>query len=264
MSNIQETLDSLQPYVIGIRYLEGTALVDVIFKEGWSIPEDKTLKIIKGDNEVNYYMIFSETKGVGLDNLLAYVKRTININQDREKKLELLRTKIVELKEIFKRNSLTKLSNLKFSFGEIETEPTLNEIDIEQPVIILPKVEVVEQPYIEEPYEEEPVQSQPVSQPTKPQQNVNYGTPLEPKVFLDENGHPIELSEDDKEMLEEEARAERNRKLLAHTKPAGPKPRVELPPKRKAQVAMAERDYETDCECGPNEACDKCIDKKDL
>jgi len=29
MSNIQKTLDSLQPYVIGIRYLEGTVLVDV-------------------------------------------------------------------------------------------------------------------------------------------------------------------------------------------------------------------------------------------
>ena len=33
MSNIQKTLDSLQPYVIGIRYLEGTALVDVVFKD---------------------------------------------------------------------------------------------------------------------------------------------------------------------------------------------------------------------------------------
>jgi hypothetical protein len=42
MSNIQKTLDSLQPYVIGIRYLEGTPLVDVVFKEDNSRVRDKT------------------------------------------------------------------------------------------------------------------------------------------------------------------------------------------------------------------------------
>ena len=77
--NIQKTLDALQPYVIGIRYLEGTPLVDVIFKEGWTVPEDAKIKIVKGNDEMNYYMLFSEITGIGLDELLIFVEKTIKL-----------------------------------------------------------------------------------------------------------------------------------------------------------------------------------------
>ena len=80
MSNIQKTLDSLQPYVIGIRYLEGTPLVDVVFKEGWAVQEDPKIKMMKGNEEMNYYMLFSEVKGIGLDELLGFVDKTIKLN----------------------------------------------------------------------------------------------------------------------------------------------------------------------------------------
>jgi hypothetical protein len=63
--NIQDTLDKLQPYVIGIRYLDGTPLVDAVFKEGWTVIEDANIKKVKGDDGLNYYMIFSEIKGIG-------------------------------------------------------------------------------------------------------------------------------------------------------------------------------------------------------
>jgi len=65
--NIQKTLDSLQPYVIGIRYLEGTPLVDAVFKEGWNVPDDPKIKKIKGNDDMNYFMLLSEIPGVGLD-----------------------------------------------------------------------------------------------------------------------------------------------------------------------------------------------------
>jgi hypothetical protein len=71
MSKIQKTLDSLQPYVIGIRYMEGTPLVDVVFKEGWSVPDEPNIKRIKGDESMNYHMILSDAKGAGLDELLG-------------------------------------------------------------------------------------------------------------------------------------------------------------------------------------------------
>ena len=109
MANIQKTLDSLQPYVIGIRYVEGTPLVDAVFKEGWTIPEDNNIKRIKGNEEMNYVMIFSEVKGVGLDDLLGYVEKTIKLNQEREKKHELLRSKVNELKEMFKKYNIPQI-----------------------------------------------------------------------------------------------------------------------------------------------------------
>jgi hypothetical protein len=43
--NIQKTLDSLQPYVIGIRYLDGIPLVDVVLKRVGNY--QKTLKYKK-------------------------------------------------------------------------------------------------------------------------------------------------------------------------------------------------------------------------
>ena len=241
MSNIQKTLDALQPYVIGIRYLEGTPLVDVVFKDGWTIPEDPNVKKLKGNDELNYYMVFSEVNGIGLDELLMYVEKAIKLNQEREKKHDLLREKVNELKEVFKKNSLSKLSRLKFSFSDEDLVPKLDEFDIDME-FSEPQVdnEIEPQPHIEE---------------------VAVATPSQ---YLDENRQPIELTEEDKEILAEEARAERNRQILTNKKQkqSSISKKVELPPKRKIEMAISERDYESDCDCGENDACEKCIDKK--
>jgi hypothetical protein len=249
MANIQKTLDSLQPYVIGIRYLEGTPLVDAVFKEGWTVPDEPNIKKIKGNEEMNYFMIFSEVNGIGLDELLGYVERTIKINQEREKKHDLLKIKVNELKDIFKKTSLSKLSRLKFVFGEEELVPNLNDFDVDT---------MIDEPFVEEQSDvngnEEQVQ-------TNNEANINNVS------YLDENGNPIEMSEEDIEMLEEEARAERNRQIFQKTKrnPISNAARnVELPPKKKTQMVTSFDNYDTDCDCGPTEACSKCINTKDL
>jgi len=250
--NIQKTLDALQPYVIGIRYLEGTPLVDVIFKEGWTVPEDAKIKIVKGNDEMNYYMLFSEITGIGLDELLIFVEKTIKLNLEREKKQELLRFKVNELKEVFKKNSLTKLQNLKFTFSDDDLVPKLNDFDddlLDEP-IQLPK--------------EEPQQSSTITIEPEIQEES-----IKPISYLDENQKPVELTDEDREILEEEARAERNRKMIEAQKDKKNKgnnmsKKVELPPKRKIEMAVADvdRDYEPECDYGPNNACPKCIDSK--
>ena len=255
--NIQKTLDSLQPYVIGIRYLEGTPLVDVVFKEGWNVPEDTKIKKIKGNDDMNYFMLLSEIPGVGLDELLGFVEKTIKLNIEREKKHDLLKVKFNELKEIFKKTSLDKLKNLKFTFAEEDLVPTLTEFDIDDfdeeeiiPQPLPPENLVPEEYSIYDEYEE-------VAE--------SIPTPIEHTAYLDENGNPIELSEDDMELLAEEARAEQNKKYLERknkkTDTRKIANKVELPPKRKP-VLETTIDYNSDCECGPDEACDKCVDSK--
>lgn len=253
MSNIQKTLDSLQPYVIGIRYVEGTPVVDVVFKEGWTVPSDNNVKMAKGDELMNYYMLFSDSPKIGLDDLLGYVERVIKLNLEKEKKHELLRQKVNELKEIFKKTPLTKLNRLKFTFAEEELIPKLNEFDID--LDEEEDIQPMPMPVNEEAYEEEIIE-----QPTQ--------TSTTPATFLDENGNPIELTDEEREMLEEEARAERNRKAIQNKK----KPTVqnktvnniELPPRKKPEMVVTESyGNDTDCDCGPNEACSKCIDSKD-
>jgi len=141
---------------------------------------------------------------------------------------------------------------LKFSFEEEDLVPKLDEFDLN----IEESFEVeVEQP-IEQPIEEEIVEE--VETPAQP--------PLPNAEFLDKDGNPIELTEEDRELLEEEARAERNRQIIeARKQKTGVKnisKKVELPPKKpKMEMAHVTSSY-TDCGCGEDEACDKCIDSK--
>jgi hypothetical protein len=222
MSSIQKTLDSLQPYVIGIRYLEGLPLVDTVFKEGWTVPEDSSITKIKGDEGMNYYMIYSEKKGVGIDELLSFVDKTIKLNLEREKKHELLRVKVEELKKLFKDNSLAKLSRLKFTFSEEDILPSLGEFDLN----------IEEQKEPEQIEQTEPIQeaviysAEMVDSMYSEEEMVSQTAPQ----YVDENGNPIQYTEEELEMMEEEARAERNRKLFKNKK-NGIASKIELPPR---------------------------------
>lgn len=258
MSNIQKTLDSLQPYVIGIRYVEGTPLVDAVFKEGWTVPDEPKIKKMKGNEEMNYYMVFSDVNGVGLDELLAFVDKTIKLNVEREKKHDLLRSMVNDLKEVFKKHSLKKLKTLKFTFSEEDLVPNLNDFDvdsdIEFPIQPLPKEQLVQEEitdYVEEDYEEK----------------IEPKTIIEQAAYLDENGNPIQPTEEELELMEEEARALRNIQFLeskqSKKQPGKLNQKIELPPK-KIDIPVVNIDYSNNgiCECGPEEACEKCIDTK--
>lgn len=244
MSSIEKTLNSLQPYVIGIRYLEGKPLVDVVFKEGWSVPEIKNIQRVKGDEGMNYYMLFSEVDNIGLDDLLEYVSGVIKINLEREKKHDLLKTKVKELQVIFKNNNLTKLMNLKFSFKDENLVPDLSDMDVD-----------VEEEEIND------VIDGPIDGPTEgPVETKESEGPIE---YLDGEGKPLPLTEEELELIEEEKKAKAflqskhnkpnsNVKKIKNTK-------IELPPKPKKVPQLA-----GGCDCNETEACSLCIEDKDL
>lgn len=227
MSSIQKTLDSLQPYVIGIRYLEGLPLVDTVFKEGWTVPDDPKITKVKGDEGMNYYMIYSENKGVGIDDLLAFVDKTIKLNQEREKKHELLRLKVEELKRIFKETPLTKLSRLKFTFTEEDIVPPISDFDLN--IEDEPQNQIEVTPETTDVYQEPVIYTAEMIDAMEAEQESMSQQPLVPQ-FLDENGNPIEYTEEELEMIEEEARAERNRQMFKNKK-NGMASKVELPPR---------------------------------
>mgnify|MGYP001267980474 FL=1 len=129
MSKIQEMLDSLQPYVVGIRYLNGIQIVDAVFKEGWTVPDSDVIKREFVDESQNYFMFYTEKEGVTIDDLLAYVEGIIGVNIEREKKYILLKAKVEELKRLFKEKSLSELEELKFSFTKSGVMPSLADMD---------------------------------------------------------------------------------------------------------------------------------------
>ena len=246
MANLQKALNALKPYVISIRYVEDLVVVDTIFKTGWNLIESSTIKRIKGEDEtLNYYMIFSDNPNIGLDELLDYVSNVIKINLDREKKHDLLRAKVNELKEVFKKHTLSQLSRLKFIIADEELVPTLNEFDIDDEI--------------------DDALPQQINQPVEEQVFTSPGVPAVEydQQVMQHQQQP--LTEEEREMLEEEARAENFRRKREAEKLNGkvkPKMNVELPPRRKISEAIIANTLMPDCECGPDEACEKCIDSK--
>lgn len=229
MANLQKTLDDLQPYVVGIRYVDGIPLVDCIFKDGWTLPDSNIITKVRGNEEMNYNMLFSEKDGIGLDELLDYVSAVIKVNTEREKKQELLKQKFSELKELFKKTSLGKLRTLKFTFSDDDFTTNIDEISLDEE----PKNDVIQNEPIEEP---------------KP---------------IEENNESNSESDDELELIAEERRAENFRNYQESIKKNKQlnsiKNKVELPPKASIQEVISD-----ECDCGPNEACNKCIENKDL
>jgi hypothetical protein len=242
MSKIQEKLDSLQPYVSGIRYVQGVQLVEATFSEGWVIPESTVIR--KEKIEQNYYMFFTEVEGISIDDLLDYVKSIIDINIEREKKHELLKEKVKELQVLFKDNSLSKLKELKFTFNEPNLVPSLlemdsdilNEIAQEESLPVQPKVEV-EAPYAADEYEDE-----------------------------DEEERRIRLLEEENYRMQQEELYSKFNGTKGKNQKTKVLNNVELPPKgQKIEVEvydLPEELKEGECLCGPEEACPKCLDSK--
>ena len=134
MGGIQNRLDKLMPYVKGMRFVKNTAVVDVQLKENWTIVKSDKILYQKGKNEENYFMFFSEGGSSTFDDILDFVEKTINFNIENEKKLELIKVKIEELKRHFETKSLDVLRTLKFGFDEISSQINLNSSSNEERV----------------------------------------------------------------------------------------------------------------------------------
>lgn len=130
MSTIQERLDKLKPYIKGMRFVNSSTVVDALLKENWSIPASETIMVKKGKSEENYYMFYSEESDSTFDYILDYVEKVINFNIENEKKIELIKVNIEELKKHFETKSLDVLKTLKFQFDEL-TPSSLNQEKLE-------------------------------------------------------------------------------------------------------------------------------------
>lgn len=133
--NINEKLNSLKPYVVGIRFLKGMSLVDCEFKDGWAVKGNELIKFAQNESP-NYYMFYSEDDNATIDNILDYVGMIIEFNEEQENKAYLFEEKCNELKILFDKNRLTDLRTLKFIMGEnlgilpkIVTDDTIKEAE---------------------------------------------------------------------------------------------------------------------------------------
>lgn len=225
MSQFQNKIEKLKPYIIGIRFIELSTIIDVVFKEGWvPLTNNKILAKKSGDVNVNYYMVYSETDTITLDDLLDYVEASINVNIEREKKLELFKQKVKDMEELFKKTSLNELEGMKFNLEGDVFSPDLFNIPF--------STDIPES--IEQKVEEKMV--------AKPEE-------------IDEFQEKEIPYEDPKKMVE--MMKEKNEKLNIKMKTMD----FDLPPKPDEKIVVEEfREVASICKCGPNESCEVCLD----
>lgn len=236
MSKIQEMLDLLQPYVVGIRYLNGIQIVDAVFKEGWNVPNSDVIKKELVDESQNYYMFYTEKEGSTIDDLLTYVEGIIAINIEREKKYILLKSKVEELKKLFKEKSLNELEELKFSFNKAGVMPSLSDMDNFD----------LKDGVVEETVKKE---NKPMVEPTKDTQISKKKNNLESIVEGLEN----KLGSSIKDPLGQD-------KASNLTNVKGQK--IELPPKDKKIVVEEYEVPKVVCKCGKGDICPACEEEK--
>jgi hypothetical protein len=175
MSNINKRLNELSPHVLGIRFTNNISVVDTFFKEGWSLPESDAVGFEIVPKRDNSYMLYPRNESVGVDEMLDYVAYVIKVNVEREQKIELLQSKINELKSIFTKSSLTKCKTLIFKFSDLlESKEEIHE-NIDLPIMTesTNDIDEVEVDKIDSPITEESIADVPIADAPKNTKEVN-------------------------------------------------------------------------------------------
>jgi len=104
---VQEKLNSLRPYVTGIRFVKNLPVVDLILQDNWDIFESDNVTYKISNTNTNYFMVFPKNPDDSIDVVLQHVEQVIEVNVEKEKKLTLLKAKIEELKSLFSNKPLS-------------------------------------------------------------------------------------------------------------------------------------------------------------
>lgn len=123
---LQDEILKLGEYFQSIEYFGKALIVKVKFPPKWSVfpSDDNEIKPANGDVEGLYFYYGNSENGVKLEDIFELINKTIAMNKSVVMKVELLKSKIAELKELFADSSLEELQNLKFVFEKPKKKRT--------------------------------------------------------------------------------------------------------------------------------------------
>jgi hypothetical protein len=269
MTSINNRITKLQPYVTSIRFNKGLTVIDTSFKSGWSVPKTQTIGYEKLPDRPNYYMLYGLDDETGVDEILDYVERVIQLNIERELKWELLQTKKKELEELFKMSSLEKCKTLKFNFTIPQSERDDDEMEMDEIPInmsdeLIPQSYPIEEEVMPEPF----VTTPPIQQEVIPEPIQEVEVPLQIRVTeeTDSSLKPVAVAEREVTPGVEAWNKEAQRRTdesastpLTTAKVGGET--FDLPPRERIEVESYD-EPEVVCKCDPNDpnaACPACL-----
>lgn len=116
-------IENVVDYLISIRKLEKYFSFDVVFPGSWSVLKshvDETKTVFTKNEEKGKHVSFvSELDEKDVTETIERIQSIIKYNKEREEKQRLFQEKVNELKNLFEKESLDELKNLKFDKDEI-------------------------------------------------------------------------------------------------------------------------------------------------
>ena len=147
MSNLQEEILSIQDYFRSVEYFGNAIVVKVEFPDRWHVfsSDDNKIKAAPDDNIPNIYFYYTDIKEGTLEDVFELIRKTVETNVNAVKKVEMMKTRLVELKEIFASHTIDELQKLKFVFEEDKPKRKYNRKKKQEEVIKEETTEVVEE-----------------------------------------------------------------------------------------------------------------------
>lgn len=119
-NNLQERITSLQDYFLSIEVKDSLYIVKVVFPHKWSAynSDDEVIKVAKSETNRNEWFYYANITEVDLNDIFDLIEETIHTNESVTKKIELMRVKMEELKDLFQTETLERLETLEFIFNK--------------------------------------------------------------------------------------------------------------------------------------------------
>ena len=118
--NIQERINNLGDYFKGMQVSSenGIIYVTVAFPRGWACSEvtehNFNVKAVQDENPGVFFFFTDMT--VGFDKIFDAIEYNIKFNEEAQAKVNLLREKIEELRNIFETEDINVLKTLEFKY----------------------------------------------------------------------------------------------------------------------------------------------------
>ena len=163
MLQVEDYISKIGEYFEGIERYNDALIVRVKLPERWGVypSSDERIKVAPSEEVPNEYYYYGSSNDVNLEDIFQLIIETIQMNKDVLLKIELLKEKVQELKELFDTKPLEELKTLKF-------------------VTEQPKKTKVKRKYTKKKKEAEIEDKQPIDESVVPSSNKNEIT-VDPK-----------------------------------------------------------------------------------
>ena len=124
---LKDEINRLGGYFRSIETYDDVFIIKIEFPSDWRVynSSDEKIKVTTSENNKNLYYYYAKpSEGVDLEDMFELINRTIEVNVSYFEKVELLQTKIEELKEFFQTHDINELKRMEFTVKAIKKKKT--------------------------------------------------------------------------------------------------------------------------------------------